>query len=190
MTEAVLSKANLTEEDTFFDRVVRGYHAPLVNYLGNLLKDRVKAEDLVQETFLRFYKEISYRSIPKNIPGWLYQVATNLCRDYWRSACYQKERCMAEVFPEETDHSSYVVTRYERQETRLEIEDLLHKLPSRQQEIIRLRFYKEMKLQEMAEALDCPIGTIKSRLFHAIRLLRQRMMESGRVFYEPYDFSR
>ncbi|GGH82329.1 RNA polymerase sigma-70 factor (ECF subfamily) [Pullulanibacillus pueri] len=184
MAEAVLVREELAQEQEPFDTYIQHYRTPLLHYLERLLRDRIKAEDFVQETFLKLYDQLQHRKWPENIPAWLYHVATNLCRDYWRSAGYRREKGSLESLPEQRDRKARVVDLYVRRETRSEILELLKKLPDSHREIIMMRFYYDLKLREIAAAIDCPIGTVKSRLFHALRSLRREMEENGSFIYE------
>lgn len=181
--DEVLAKRMLVGDQSAFDILIHRYHQPILNHLEYLLKNKEKAEDFTQETFLKFLRQLENRSIPLNIRAWLYSVATNLCRDYWRSAGYRKERPILDQLPEPQDKKGQVVDIFERRENRSEIHNLLNELPDMQRQIIILRFYNELKLREIADVLACPLGTVKSRLFHALRFLKCRIEEKGNVSY-------
>ncbi|TCP29398.1 RNA polymerase sigma-70 factor (ECF subfamily) [Scopulibacillus darangshiensis] len=163
-----------------FEAFVSYYHKPLLNYLERILHDPAKAEDIIQETFLKFLLQIKYKQTPDNVRAWLFRVATNLCRDYWRSAGYRREKQLLDQLPEQKDRCAQAAEFYERAETRMEMFQLLSELSEAHRKIIILRFYNDMKLQDIAAVMGCPVGTIKSRLFHALRYLKNRMEEEGR----------
>lgn len=164
-----------------FETFIQRYHTPILGYLERLLNDREKAEDIAQETFLKLMHQLRDRSTPDNVSAWLYRVAANLCRDYWRSASYRREKQVLNRLQEQKDRQMQVFEICERRETRLEMITLLNDLPDKQREIVILRFYNDLKLQEIADVLECPVGTIKSRLFHALRFLKSRIEENRRV---------
>lgn len=166
-----------------FEAFVHRYHSPILSYLERLLNDRDKAEDIVQETFIKFLHQLESQRIPDNVRAWLYRVATNQCRDYWRSASYRKERNVFDHIPEQKDRQAKPSDIYERTETRNEMFQLLNELSNTQREIVIMRFYNDLKLQEIADVMECPLGTVKTRLFHALRLLKSRIEEGGRVDY-------
>lgn len=164
-----------------FEDLINHYHKPILSYLERLLHDPEKAEDIVQETFLKFLLQLKVKQTPENVQAWLYKVATNLCRDYWRSASYRKERDLLSRLPEKRDRQAQVAEVYDHFETRMEIIKLLDELPKTQRDIVILRFYNDLKLHEVAVVMACPVGTIKSRLFHALRFLKSRIEENGGV---------
>lgn len=178
---AVKQERNSIGEGRSFEAIVLHYHSPMLGYLERQLKDRNQAEDFVQETFLKLYRQLQEKSAPDHIPAWLYRVAGNLCRDYWRSAAYNREKAILEKWPEQTDQSSQPEEIVAEWENRTEIDSLLNKLPEFQREMIILRYFKGLKLHEIADQLDCPLGTVKSRIFHALRSLRDQIEEKGEV---------
>ncbi|MFE7063325.1 RNA polymerase sigma factor [Sutcliffiella sp. NPDC057660] len=155
-----------------FEAFVHRYHVPIHQYAERLLKDSKKAEDIVQETFIRLIKQLQMKKIPTYPKAWLYRVASNLCRDYWRSAQYRTEGTAKEEMPISVDQKASVTEIYERQETRKEVLASLNTLSDAQQQIVVLRFYQDLKLKEIAEILDIPLGTVKSNLFHALKKLK------------------
>ncbi|ART77843.1 RNA polymerase subunit sigma-24 [Sutcliffiella horikoshii] len=155
-----------------FEAFVHRYHVPIHQYTERLLKDSKKAEDVVQETFIRLLKQLKSKQIPTYPKAWLYRVASNICKDYWRSAQYRSEDTAKEEMPVTVDQQASVIEIYERQETRKEMLASLKNLSESQQQIVTLRFYQDMKLKEIADILDLPLGTVKSNLFHALKKLK------------------
>ncbi|EFM11652.1 RNA polymerase, sigma-24 subunit, ECF subfamily [Paenibacillus curdlanolyticus YK9] len=175
MTDDELVQGMARGEQACFEAFVQRHHAPLSGYLQRQLRDAQKAEDFVQETFLRFLRQLKERSIPDNAQAWLYRVALNLCRDYWKSAQYHTDnRLMAEM-PEQRDMQTSVVELAERQETRQEIIRSLDELPDVQKQVVMLRFFQDLKLQDIAEALQLPLGSVKTHLYKGLRKLKDRL---------------
>ncbi|WLR61806.1 RNA polymerase sigma factor [Guptibacillus hwajinpoensis] len=79
---------------------------------------------------------------------------------------------MLDFIPDQADREPSVVELFERQESRVEFLKQLDTLSETQREIVYLRFYQELKYQEIAEALELPLGTVKSNLFHALKKLK------------------
>lgn len=158
-----------------FEAFVRRYHGPLYGFLERLLRDRQKAEDLVQETFLRLIRQLSQDKPPEHPKAWLYRVAHNLCRDYWRSTGYRTDSIATREVPEQADGDAEVVELYERQETRRELIAALDSLPEMQREVVMMRFFQDLKLHEIAQVLEIPLGTVKGHLYQGLRKLKGRI---------------
>ncbi|GIP13024.1 MAG: RNA polymerase sigma factor [Paenibacillus macerans] len=158
-----------------FELLVTRYHGPLLSYVTNRLKDRSKAEDIVQETFIRLIRHLKRHGGMEHLRPWLYTVALNLCRDYWRSASYRSEHGGADELPDDVDPSPQAEELIERQETAQQLAESLALLPQVQQEVVRMRFFHELKLQEIAEMLEMPLSSVKSNLYSALRKLKRAL---------------
>ncbi|WP_273853367.1 RNA polymerase sigma factor [Guptibacillus spartinae] len=186
MTDEELVTAMARGNQAAFEAFVHRYHAPLLGYLERMLRDRKKAEDVVQETFLKLIKQLKSKKIPEKIKPWLYQVATNQCRDYWKSAGFKSEKQILDFIPDQPDQEPSVVELFERQESRVEFLKKLDTLSETQREIVYLRFYQELKYQEIAETLELPLGTVKSNLFHALKKLKASLVRKEEVSHAKH----
>lgn len=143
-----------------FERLFEEYHAPVLNYLHRMVGDRLVAEDLAQDAFIK-----AYRALPGTRPdlafkAWLYRIATNTAISHLR-----RKKIVSWV-PFLTDPASdesvegHVTRRHD-------IEAALRKLPSHYAAILLLRHYQGLSLAETAAALDITENAAKLRLFRA-----------------------
>lgn len=158
--------------------LVERYHGALLRYLYRQTGHTQTAEDLVQETFIRL---ITYRGAPpRAFKAWAYTIATNLARDYFRSAVYRREWTSPDGAPEDEQRGEETDGRYYREaEGVLESTagQALQRLPPEQREVLALRFYHDLRLEDIAQICGAPLGTIKSRLYQALRKLKALVEE-------------
>jgi RNA polymerase sigma factor (sigma-70 family) len=158
--------------------LVERHYDPLLGYLYRMTRgDRSLAQDLAQETFLRALRGISGYAYPRPFKPWLYAIATNLTRNHYTSADLRRTDNTVEdeeYGAEDTPDAALL----ERAEAEAVIR-ALDMLPERQREVIILYFYQSLPLQAIAEALDIPLGTVKSRLSIGVGRLRNLMAESA-----------
>jgi RNA polymerase sigma-70 factor (ECF subfamily) len=128
--------------------LVQRYHAPLVAHFYRLLGDAHLAEDLAQDTFFRLVRNARSYRYPQPFLPWLYRIARNLALNYQESAYHRYVDLQADLL------------------------NALAHLSFEQREVLSLRFGQELSVNEAAEVLGVPVGTIKSRTFSALRLLR------------------
>lgn len=143
--------------------LLQRYHKPLYQFLCRFTGEEQLAEDIVQDVFVRLMTHQNHS--PMQLKAWLYAVARNLARDHFRSARYRYEQ--AADF--DTDDHLLPVLDSERQ---IDVEEALQRLTIDQREVILLRFYHDLKVDEIAKIIGVPSGTIKSRLFHALKRLK------------------
>lgn len=153
-------------DENAFDVFVRKYYKDILQYCSCHCFDASYAEDLTQETFLRFFAKLSdYRSMGKT-RNYLYTIAGNLCRDYYKkvkvnSLQEQSEEVQNNLQPSETET---IVNK-------LTIEDALHSLPEELQDVVVLYYFQELKLAEISKVLQISLPLVKYRIRQAkIRL--------------------
>ncbi|WP_245583478.1 RNA polymerase sigma factor [Paenibacillus assamensis] len=185
MTDEQLIAAMAAGDEAAFETIVRRYHTPIVIYAERMLNDRKRAEDIAQETFLRLIKQLQQERLPALVKPWLYRVAGNLCRDFFRRAEVNQVKmvdCMEEVEQEllgrEQAASSTVIQLIERQETRKELIGVLEQLTPLQRQVVILRFYHDFKLEEIAITMELGLSAVKSHLYGALRSLKKKLIEN------------
>jgi RNA polymerase sigma-70 factor (ECF subfamily) len=152
--------------------LVERHHSPLIGFLYRMTGgDRALAEDLVQEAFLRVLKAIRQYKYPRPFKAWLYAIATNLAHDHFKRAeVRQRADTPAEKVPGQVDGPEHnLLVADEAQQ----VARSLQALPDGQREAVILRYYQELSLNEISEALGVPLGTVKSRLSLGLRRLRE-----------------
>jgi RNA polymerase sigma-70 factor, ECF subfamily len=151
--------------------LVQRHHAPLVAHLYRLLGDAQQAEDLAQDTFFRLVRYARSYRYPHPFLPWFYRIARNLAHTYQESA-YHRYVDREAGLPETLVDGGDPQTRVERQELQADLLNALAHLSFEQREALSLRFGQELSVNETAEVLGVPAGTVKSRTFSALRLLR------------------
>lgn len=158
-------------------------HAPAIYRLGwAMLQQTQAAEDVVQETFLRAYKA-RRRFDPgrASFGTWLYQIALNYCRSYLR-----RKRLLtipwlrpAEESPDLPDGRPGPESSALRSEYHRLLWEAVQKLSVPLREVVTLHYYMEIPAVEIAAMLNCPEGTVYSRLHNARRRLADALTEKG-----------
>jgi len=155
--------------------LVTRHHAPLLGYLYRLVGgDRQLSEDLVQETLLHVLRQRTYQA-GRPFKPWLYMIATNLARDYFKSAVVRKSRRSddeEEALLHLEDSEPGPEERALAAERSSEVRAALAQLREEYRVVLLLRFYQGFNLQEIAETLHIPLGTVKSRLSVGVHRLR------------------
>jgi RNA polymerase sigma-70 factor (ECF subfamily) len=160
--------------------LVERYHGPLLGYLYRLTGgDGVLAEDLVQETFLRVLRSIEQYRHPRAFKPWLYAIATNLGRDHYKRLATRQTVAITEAVLNQPDQRTSAAPEAVAlaHDEAIWVNAALADLPDHQREVVVLRYYQELALTEIAEALNIPVGTVKSRLSLGLQRLRSRLME-------------
>ncbi|MEE9611294.1 MAG: RNA polymerase sigma factor [Desulfatiglandales bacterium] len=151
------------------------HHVPLYNFFLKLVGNREISEDLVQEVFLRILKHRkTYRGESK-FTSWMYQIARNARVDYYRKRKLEVSTDEEKMEPVSQDPMP-TDDLETGQETAL-LRAALNRLPFKKREVLVLSRFHDMKYEEIAKVLNCPVSTVKVLVHRAIKDLRS-------IFYE------
>jgi RNA polymerase sigma-70 factor (ECF subfamily) len=145
-----------------------------------LLKNREDALDIVQETFLRAHRGLEGFDGESQLFTWLYRIAHNLCIDHLRRRRFETVQLDERIeVADERDHlDTDPVRNIMNDELRGKILAALDKLTPAHREVLMLREVEGLSYKEIADATDCNIGTVMSRLFHARKNLERHLRDA------------
>lgn len=157
-----------------FDELVQRFHLPLWKYLRRLTADPAVADELVQEVWLKVIRGFPDLRDPARLAPWMFRIARFTAIDRLRRGSMDSESPL----PTEIEASSEPEP-LEREERDAVLHQGLAELPWVEREVLTLFYLEELSLQEVAEVLEVPKGTVKSRLHRARRLLKMRLEHKG-----------
>lgn len=164
-----------------FEALYEMHKAPIYRTALAITGDRALAEEILQEAFIKAYRHIDKMHEGVSLAPWLYRVTVNLAYDL--SA--QKRRGMNLL----GQFMDWLATRSlnspEQKLEEREFQDLVYRIINRlefkQRTTLVLFYMQAFSLQEIAEIMDCPVGTVKSRLHYARRNLKRELLAETRV---------
>ncbi len=173
-----------------FEQLVRRHRGAVFNFLLRLSgNNRQRAEDLLQETWLKVVRSAGTYEARAKFTTWVYTIARNLCMDALRKDSYRKadsldatagdaedERTLGERVPSPDAGPDRAAAECA---ARSVLERALAKLPPEQREVFLLREYHGVQFKEIAEVTGVPENTVKSRMRYALEALRRHLAEAG-----------
>jgi RNA polymerase sigma-70 factor (ECF subfamily) len=178
-----------------FGVLVRRYERELFGYLRRYLGDATMAEDVFQNTFLQVYVKSGQYEPGRPVRPWLYTIATNQAIDALRRNGRHQALSLDQGREEAGDGDAHSLLEAlegrgpgpadaaEWQERRELIRASVERLPDFLRQVLVLAYYQGLKYREIAEILDIPVGTVKSRL-HAALVKLQEVWNSSPSLYE------
>ena len=192
MTINTNSQSNFTDEELIkkfqdgdlyaYDLIVRRYKDQLLNFAYRFLGNLEESEDVVQETFLRLYKNRhAYKQIAK-FSTWIYTIAGNLAKTELRKRKRRKLVSISELGFEEKEYEiEDLKADTERQADSILkekiIKNAIENLPFRFKQVIILRDIQELSYEDISSILRIPLGTVKSRVNRARIKLQQSLKD-------------
>ncbi len=155
-----------------FEILFRQFQKDVYGWIIRIVRDPRAAEELTVETFWRIYRSHARFDPSRSFGAWARRIATNLALDYLKHV--RKEVEFPENWSQETMPDPAI-----QQDTRERIQRAFSQLPAKLRVAATLALIEERPYEEIAESLDIPVGTVKSRVFRAIRLLRKKLKQLG-----------
>ena len=176
----------LNGNDDLFYFLVRRYEKQILNYIYRLVKQKEEAEDLAQETFTKAFFALHQYNHSYEFSTWLFRIALNVCRDYFRR---RKILFFSLNTPEgeeeETEWGELIEQNsfldpdgeLDNRELRRELEKAIDNLPLKFKEVIVLRHLEGLSYSDISEITNLPVGTVKTYLHRARKKLQKELKE-------------
>jgi len=161
-------------DETAFQELVERYKNLVFALIARTVQDRTRAEDLAQDVFLRIHRGLPYFRGEARLSTWIYRIVANaVVQDHARTA--------PTVALDEDRAPAYATAMSDRRFGDLELRDRLEKaiarLPANYRFLVAAHYLEGVRYEDLAEALQLPLGTVKTQLYRAKQQLR-RVLES------------
>ncbi|MGB9856610.1 MAG: RNA polymerase sigma factor [Dictyoglomaceae bacterium] len=180
--QALISLIKLGDREAF-NILVKRYEKKVLNILYLQLGPINELEDLAQEVFIKVFKNISKFRGESQFSTWLYRITLNLSYDYKRknknvfsldeNIDEDSDNTFEEVIPNSEEDSEKIVEKVELQR---KIREAIKSLSKEYQEVLILREFEGLSYEEIGKVLNCPVGTVESRLYRARKELKKRII--------------
>ena len=165
-----------------FDLLVLKYQHKIVQLVGRYVRDPTEAMDVAQEAFIKAYRALPTFRGDSAFYTWLYRIAINTAKNYLVAArrrpvdydldLQDPEQYDVQVRLKDTDTPEGLLLTNEIRHT---VEKAISQLPEDLRTAIILRELEGMSYEEIAQAMDCPVGTVRSRIFRAREAIAKRL---------------
>ena len=185
-SDLMLVERTVAGDQRAFELLVIKYQRRIQRLIGRMVRDVDLVEDIAQETFIR-----AYRALPKfrgdaQFYTWLYRIAVNTAKktlmDFKRDPTVSEAAFRSSDDEDETSHRENEPISYETPDTVLAAQQIsamvnaaMEALPEDLRQAVTLREIEGMSYEDIAEAMNCPIGTVRSRIFRAREAISARV---------------
>src|SRR5215510_786976 len=163
-------------DDAAFTELVDRYKDLVYGLIHRLSRDRSQADDLAQEVFLKVHRGLPYFRGDARLATWIYRIVFNVCSQE-RARRRPVELPLDPGGDRRPIDPGAVDASFGDLELRDRLEQAMAGLPDNYRFLVAAHYLRGVQYEALAEALDIPIGTVKTHLYRAKRLLRQRMGE-------------
>jgi RNA polymerase sigma-70 factor (ECF subfamily) len=161
-------------EESALAELYARYSKNLIRYFYRMLwKDEAKAQDFLQDLFLKIIERPELFDCSKTFSTWIYSVANNMCKNEYRKMSFRNTAAVSEVEEPETS----IESKLDHAEFKRALDKVMEASTEQDRSLLVLRHELEMSFAEIASILDCPEGTAKSRWFYLRKTLAEQLHE-------------
>jgi RNA polymerase sigma-70 factor (ECF subfamily) len=180
--DAEILRRCLAGDDVAYRQLVERYRRPVYSLAVRMVRQSEDAEDLTQETFIRMFRALDRYDPERPFAAWLFTIASRLCIDHLRRrrirpiSLVQHDPVSDEERTLEIEAGGLGPDEQavEAEEER-RVQELIEGLPPHYRIVVLLRHQQDLSYEEIAQALQLPLGTVKARIHRARALLRHRI---------------
>jgi len=189
MSDAALVEQIWQGDAHAFTMIVNRWQKRIHRFAYRYFGNAVDADEITQKTFIRVYEKLDSLDDPGKFSSWIYRIANNLCLDELKRAGRSRSESL------EANHSGGMpvnrrtpATDIQQKELKKMVQMVLQSLPDDQRAVLILKEFEGLKFREIAEVLDEPEGTVKTRLYAGLTALRKKLpMQSIKTEYLNYE---
>lgn len=185
--DALLVQRCLKGEERAYGVLLGRYRRAVYSLIYRMVGNAEEAQDLAQEAFIRAFRSLASYDPNRSFANWLFKIASNLTIDHFRRRRLPTISTSVGEDEDEgreldlADPTPSVLDSMVEDEDARRTADLVQSLPEHYRIVVLLRHTQDMAYEEIAEALNLPVGTVKARLHRARHMLKTKLEGTGRI---------
>ncbi len=182
--EELMVFINKGKEKAFNEIYLRYSRKLFLFFYQKLYQDNNRAEDFLQDLFLKIIEKAELFDHTKNFSSWIYSIAYNMCKNEYRNNARKKEKTLElniEEFKNDTTSSIVINNEDDFLLFKKNLNNELEKLDDKHSVTFTLRHQDNMSIKEISEIIGCSEGTVKSRLFYATKKLSIKLKQFNAI---------
>jgi len=163
---------NPKTQNIAFKQLVRDYQKPLYFHIRNIVLNHDDADDVLQNTFIKVFSNIVNFKGESKLYSWMFRIATN------ESLTFIEQRAKKQGISNEEVRQKAIMNLesdvyFEGNEIQLKLQKAIAILPEKQQLVFKMKYFEEMKYENMSEILDTSVGALKASYHHAVKKIEE-----------------
>lgn len=170
--ELLLKLKNPESRNYGFNLLVRKYQQKIYWHIRKMVIDHDDSDDLVQEVFVKVWKNLDRFREDSQLYTWVYRIATNECLNFLRK---KKNKYFLPIHDvqSELSHKLESSPHIDGDEIQLKLQKALLKLPDKQRLVFNMKYFDEMKYEEISEITETTVGSLKANYHHAVKKIEE-----------------
>ena len=164
-------------QELAFKKLVELYQKPLYNHIRSVVLNHDDAHDVMQNTFIKVFRNINSFKGESKIFSWIYRIATNEALTFLQQKAKKNNSSQSEYLNKEIDKMEADIY-FEGSEIEIKLHRAIATLPEKQQLVFKMRYYEEIKYEKLSEILDTSVGALKASYHLAVKKI-EKFLESN-----------
>ena len=163
---------NPKTQNVAFKQLVQQFQKPLYFHIRNIVLNHDDTDDVLQNTFIKVFSNIKNFKGESKLYSWIYRIATN------ESLTFIEQRAKKQGISNEEVQQKAIMNLesdvyFEGNEIQLKLQKAIAILPEKQQLVFKMKYFEEMKYENMSEILDTSVGALKANYHHAVKKIEE-----------------
>lgn len=154
-----------------FEILVDSYQKRLYWHIRRIVISHDDADDILQETFIKIFRSIENFRSESSLFSWIYRIATNQALDFLKKRASERNCSIEDLQYDRSSHLEADIY-FEGDEIQRKFQKAIATLPEKQQLVFNMKYFQEMKYEEISEILDTSVGALKASYHHAVQKIK------------------
>jgi len=165
---------NPKTQNVAFQKLMQDYQRPLYNHIRNIVLNHDDADDVLQNTFIKVFQYLKGFKGDSKLFSWMYRIATNESITFINSKS-KRNGTTSEAMQSKIVENLKADDYFDGNEIQLKLQKAINLLPEKQQLIFKMKYFEELKYEEISEILGTTVGGLKASYHHAVKKIEEYM---------------
>nr|WP_315166490.1 sigma-70 family RNA polymerase sigma factor [uncultured Flavobacterium sp.] len=166
--EFILELLNPKTQNEAFQKLLSTYQKPLYNHIRNIVLNHDDSDDVLQNTFIKIFQYLKNFKGDSKLFSWMYRIATNEALTFLSQKA-KMNGISTEALQNKTIDNLKADVFFDGNEIQLKLQKAIAKLPEKQQLVFKMKYFEELKYEEISEILGTSVGALKASYHHAVK---------------------
>ena len=175
--EFIKDLLNPKTQNEAFKKLLRDYQKPLYNHIRNIVLNHDDADDVLQNTFVKIFKYLKNFKGDSKLFSWMYRIATNESITFLNQKA-KRNGTTSQAMQSKIVDNLKADTYFDGSEIQIKLQKAINLLPDKQQLVFKMRYFEEIKYEDLSETLGTSVGALKASYHHAVKKIENYMNEN------------
>ena len=166
--EFIQELLNPKTQNQAFQKLLKEYQKPLYNHVRNMVLNHDDADDVLQNTFIKIYSNLANFKGDSKLFSWMYRIATNEALTFMQQRT-KKSGISNEEVQQKAINNLESDVYFDGNEIQLKLQKAIAGLPEKQQLVFKMKYFEELKYEQISEITGTSVGGLKASYFHAVK---------------------